>query len=65
MTGNMHFCTHRTLSKIPHTAVQEGCRAQLHSDVTDRVVVKVGFRETLELLEIGVPQLLPLSVSVR
>jgi hypothetical protein len=65
MTGNTHFCTHRTLSQIPHTAVQEGCRAQLHSDVADRVVIKVGFRETLELLEIGVPQLLPLRVSVR
>jgi len=63
--GNVHFSTHRTLSQVSHSAMQESSCSQLHCDVANCVVVKVGFREALKLLEVGVPQLLPLGVAVR
>lgn len=52
--------SYRALSQVAYAAVQEGRAAQLDRDVGHRVVVETRLRKSLELLEVGVPQLLPL-----
>jgi hypothetical protein len=49
---NTHFCTHRPLSQVSDTTVEKCRCAQLHCNVANCIVVKVGLREALELLKV-------------